>query len=292
MRPQFHFILHLAYDFLFMTHVVKRFNPILIMAKGGLEDGKSTPGRKKKSKDPKVMRMKYARKFNPNNRVEVRSSPRLPSVESPGDWQSIPCPSRQGHELSQDQIDNAIRAIYVLKGKGQLDVMSKVSELLDIHSNTLYTLWAEFKQTGMVPKSSRSRKRAVRMKLVGMEWCEPIRVEVERIRLVHRRAVEIPDIQRWLLDQHGISIGRDRLRYRMLKMGFIFSKTKKLTMKKEDARIRRLRQDYLKRRHEYDKVIEETSDRRKLLTEQGLLIPPDLREIVYIYLDESYVNRL
>jgi hypothetical protein len=45
-------------------------------------------------------------------------------------------------------------------------------------------------------------------------------------------------------------------------MGFMFSKTKKLTMKKEDARIRKLRLDYLKRCHEYDKLIEENNDRR------------------------------
>jgi len=62
-------------------------------------------------------------------------------------------------------------------------------------------------------------------------------------------------------------------------------------MKKEDVRIRKLRLDYLKRRHEYDKLIEENNDRRNLLMERGLPVPPDLREIVYIYLDESYVNR-
>jgi len=256
--------------------------------------GKNKAGRPSKMSTPLAKNLRKANVVNPRHAGNIRRSTREIAVEkreSPGDWQSIPIVRRQGHELSQDQIDSAIRALQIMKHEGQLDVVSKVSKLLDIHPNTLYTLWAEFKRTKVVPKSSRSNKRAVRMKFVGMKFFELIRIEVERMRLVHKRCVELPDIQRWLLDKHGISIGRDRLRFRMRKMGFMFSKTKKLTMKKEDARIRKLRLDYLKRRHEYDKLIEENNDRRNLLMERGLPVPPDLREIVYIYLDESYVNR-
>ena len=75
----------------------------------------------------------------------------------------------------------------------------------------------------------------------------------------------------------------------MQKMGFVFSKTKQLTLKKEDARIRKLRQDYLKQRHEYDKLIAENKARIALYRSQDMAL--DFKEIVYIYLDESYVNR-
>jgi hypothetical protein len=56
------------------------------------------------------------------------------------------------------------------------------------------------------------------------------------------------------------------------------------------ARIRKLRQDRLKRRHEYDKIIKGNNDRYNLLRNENL--PLDgLKDIVYIYLDESFVNR-
>ena len=62
-------------------------------------------------------------------------------------------------------------------------------------------------------------------------------------------------------------------------------------MMKEDARIRKLRMDYLKRRHEYDKLIKENNERYSLLKEQGLKFPVGMKEMIYVYLDESYVNR-
>jgi len=54
-----------------------------------------------------------------------------------------------------------------------------------------------------------------------------------------------------------------------------------------------LRQDYLKNRHEYDKLIEENKEvvaRMAMLRENNYPITD--KQICYIYLDESYVNRL
>jgi hypothetical protein len=146
-------------------------------------------------------------------------------------------------------------------------------------------------RTEKIPPTSVGKIRAIRMKFVGMEWADPLRELIESIRLKEQRAVDLPDIQKWLLEKHNISIGRSRLRYRLNKMGFIFSKTHKLTMKKEDARIRQLRMDYLKHRHEYDKLIKENNERYSLLKEQGLEFPEGMKEMIYVYLDESYVNR-
>ena len=257
-------------------------------------------GGTKKAGRPSKMSKKKAKQFakavsnNPKNSGLERSSDRLylqKKSENPELWKSIPCPTRRGHELSQDQIDCAIRTIYVMKEDNESDVFEKVSRYLDIGTKTLYKLWRDFVRHGKVPNSFRGTKRAVRMKLVSMEWFEPIREEIERLRLKEKRAVELPDIQKWLLEMHDIAISRSRLRYRLFKMGFIFSKTHKLTMKKEEARIRKLRQDYLKHRHEYDKIIKDNNERYYLLKEKNLEIPEGMMEIIYIYLDESYVNR-
>jgi hypothetical protein len=62
------------------------------------------------------------------------------------------------------------------------------------------------------------------MKFVAMEWFEPMRIEAERIRLIEKRAVELLDTQKWILDEHNITTGRSRLRYRVIKMGFQFTK--------------------------------------------------------------------
>ena len=57
--------------------------------------------------------------------------------------------------------------------------------------------------------------RRVRMKFVAMEWFEPMLIEAERIRLIEKRVVELLGIQKWILDEHSITIGRSRLRYRV-----------------------------------------------------------------------------
>jgi hypothetical protein len=169
-------------------------------------------------------------------------------------------------------------------------VMERACSFLGIGKEKLYELWNDFIETGEVPHSLRGRKRQVRMKLVSLEWMRPIQEEMERIRLEENRAVEAPDILKWLKEKHDITITGYQLRYRLDKMGFVFSKGGKLTTKKEDPRYRKLRQDYLKRRHEYDKLIKDNNDRYYLLKQQGLDLD-GMKEIVYIYLDESYVNR-
>jgi hypothetical protein len=42
-------------------------------------------------------------------------------------------------------------------------------------------------------------------------------------------------------------------------MRFVYSKRRKLTLIKEEPRITKIRQDYLKLRHEYHKIIEENN---------------------------------
>ena len=146
-------------------------------------------------------------------------------------------PERGGRLLSQDQIYAAVRSIYKMKECGDEDVFSRVSDMHGIGISKLYELWNEYVRTEKMPEPAPSRRMSC-MELVGMEWFETIRAEVERMRLENRKAVEVPDIQKFLVESHGISIGRVRLCYRLHKMGFMFGKTKKLVMKKEEPRIR------------------------------------------------------
>ena len=137
-------------------------------------------------------------------------------MEDPGLWKSIALPERRGRILSEDQIYAAVRSIYKMKQRGEEDIFSRLSDMHGIGLRKLYELWNEYLRTEKMPEPAPSRRMS-RMELVGMEWFEIIRVEVERIRVEDRKAVEIPDIQKFLVETHGISIGRGRLAYRPAK---------------------------------------------------------------------------
>ena len=187
--------------------------------------------------------------------------------------------------LSPDQIGAARRLIYTLKKKKNVkDVFKLASEGLDIHVNTLYKIRGNFSKEGKVLCSFKGTIRTVRMKFVAMEWFEPMRIEAERIRLIEKRVVELLNIQIWILDEHNITIGRSRLRYRVsIKDGVSIYEIAYTFFK---ARIRKLRQDCLKRRHWYDKIIKGNRDRYNLFRKENLPLD-DLKDIVYINLNEK-----
>ena len=189
------------------------------MSGGRPKDNGKKVGRKKKLSKSKSKSMKKANKANPRHQPEIRTSKRLHEVkiaENPDFWKDIEPPSRQGHVLSQDQIDAAVRTIYMMKlANENLYIFERASKYLDISDKTLHSLWNDNIRRGKVPITRRTVKRAVRMKLVGLEWFEPIREYIENVRLHEQRCVELPDIQKFLCEKHDISIGRSRLRYRM-----------------------------------------------------------------------------
>ena len=158
---------------------------------------KMTGGRPKKSKG-KAKRIAKACKANRRHQPELRRLERQFSEkksENPDFWKELPKPTRNGHVLSQDQIDAAIRMIYTLKEKNTKVVFNLVSEGLDIHVSTHYKIRGNFIKEGKVPCLFKGRTRAVRIKFVAMEWFEPMRIEAERIRLIEKRIVELLDIQ-------------------------------------------------------------------------------------------------
>ena len=163
----------------------------------------------------KASQLNRANKANPRHEkakeAKRRRSDRIYEEKKADDSQfftSHPCPERQGHNLSQDQIDTAIRLVYTMKEEKETQVIQRASRYLDIGVKTLYNLWRNFLKTGVVPHSLRGQKRKVMMKLVSMEWMRPIQEEMERIRLKVGRAVEMPDIIKWLQETHDITISR------------------------------------------------------------------------------------
>jgi hypothetical protein len=148
--------------------------------------GKNKGGGRRKTPKHKAKLIANAREHNTRNmkanEAKKRRSERifeLKKTETPQFWKSYPCPERQGQNLSQDQIDTAIRLIYKMREEGQPEVMERASNYLDISDKTLYILWRSYLKTGVVPHSLRGQKRKVRMKLVSIEWVRPIQEEME-----------------------------------------------------------------------------------------------------------------
>jgi hypothetical protein len=117
---------------------------------------KKKPWPSPKISEGKAKRIAKACKANRRHQPELRRLERQFSEkksENPDFWKELPEPTRNGHVLSQDQIDAAIRMIYTLKEKNTKDVFNLVSEGLDIHVNTLYKIWENFIKEGKVPCS-------------------------------------------------------------------------------------------------------------------------------------------
>ena len=186
------------------------------------------------------MSRKQAKQFtqvlsnNPNHSGVKRCSHclfRLKRSEILELWMSIPRPVRQGHDLCQDQMNRAIRTIYMMKEDNDSEILRNGLQIFRYWHITLCKIWRKFLRDKRVPISFKGRERAARIKLVSMEWFEPIREEVDRLRWKEKRAVGLADIQKWLLETHDITISRGRLPYCLYRIRFIFPKTFKLTMK-------------------------------------------------------------
>lgn len=92
-----------------------------------------------------------------------------------------------------------------------------------------------------------------------------------------------------------MNVTRHELRYFLLKMGFKFGRMKELCLRKENEQNSRKRGIYLKRRAEWMHAIEE---RKREIAEWDRemevghhQIRPRPRELLFLYLNESYVNK-
>ena len=76
--------------------------------------------------DPRHKKAKEAKKRCSERIFEVKKT------ENPQFWTSYPCPERQGHHLSQDQIDIAIRVVYKMREANEPAVMERACSFLGI----------------------------------------------------------------------------------------------------------------------------------------------------------------
>jgi hypothetical protein len=58
-------------------------------------------------------------------------------------------------------------------------------------------------------------------------YYEPLRAEVRRLRIITGKAVEVPDLQKFLIEKHNCKIERGALTHAMRRMGFKFAKANK-----------------------------------------------------------------
>jgi hypothetical protein len=172
------------------------------------------------------------------------------------------------------------------------DVFGRAETYLGIGHSKLRELWSDYVAVGgkVLPLSNRNCSQKERLRRIGKEWFGPIREEIFRIRMEEGRAVEVPTLIKWFNNTHQIIVNQSDLRYRLKKMGFLFGKMRKLCLRREADDVTLKRRLYLKKRLDLNGVIDENCRIRKEWIENRN-IGPVIREIIYIYLDESYVNR-
>lgn len=172
------------------------------------------------------------------------------------------------------------------------DVFGRAEEYLDIGHTKLRSLWEDFVAVKgkVLPPSFKDIAPQNRIKKIGKEWFGVIREEIFRIRMEEGRAVEVPTLIKWFRDTHNIIVTKREMTYRLKKMGFLFGKMRKLCLRRESNDITNKRRLYLKKRKELNILIEENKKKREdWIANQR--IGPVIRELIYVYLDESYVNR-
>lgn len=210
----------------------------------------------------------------------------------------LPLPKRENAILTEDAIAIAIRVVLILeKEKAEHHVVSttgvieQASEYLGIGQTKLRELFKTYSamQGKVLPLSAKQQgPRELRGRLRN-EWFGPLRDEISRIRLVVGKPVELPDLLKWFRETHQMVVKRKELYYALKRMGFVFGRTKKLTLLRESERITHLRRQYLQRRVLQD---EEIRQRKMSMVDHSEGVEgPNQRILCYLYLDESYCNR-
>lgn len=210
----------------------------------------------------------------------------------------LPTPVRSGRILSNEVISLAVRVVVKLsdeKDRGKTvstnGVIERASDYLDIGPSKLRELrdmYVAVNGTALPMVQAASGPKKMRAK-IGNEWFGPLREEISRVRMDVGKAVEIPHVIQWFRDVHQMTVTRIQVYHSLKKMGFLFGKTKKLLLRRESDRITALRREYLKSRLSHDAII--AKRRLGFVNHAEGIEGPNERQICYLYLDESYVNR-
>ena len=175
------------------------------------------------------------------------------------------------------------------------DPFARAVTYAGVSETTLRETWRRYEALRAVPPPlQNSRGFAARTHVGGVTKADMplLRAEVQRMRLEDGHAVEVPDIQKWFVRVRGKHVPRRTLYYNLKRLGFVFGKTHKLCVHKESPRVTELRRQYLRNRMEWDKRIEARLAEAEHLAEGDEVVEgPRQRRLVYVYLDESYVNR-
>ena len=216
---------------------------------------------------------------------------------SPMDMHEVLLPQREGRVLTQSEIMNAIRVIIILKREKQDKVLSgclmeRASLFTDISKKKLHELWNDYEKSGFttIPPAYLSGTKSDRLKRIGREWIGPIREKMLNVRMKEGKAVEIPDLVKWFRDEHNLEVKSSELRYRLIKYGFKFGKLKKVCLRREATDVTRKRREFLATRKYYNFLILQ-NDREIKSWLDNKCIGPCIRRLMYVYTDESYVNK-
>lgn len=137
--------------------------------------------------------------------------------------------------------------------------------LLGISKSAAYEYYNHFKQTGQILGKGETREH---VQAISREEAPKLREYVHELRTKKQHAVELPDIQKWLAKTFNKTISPSRLWHSLKKLGFVFGRTRKFTIRKELPEYMQKVLGYLDAKDKYT-----------------------AEEYVFVYLDESYVNK-
>jgi hypothetical protein len=176
----------------------------------------------------------------PGTRTGARSGTTpLPTIEE--------LPERESFVLSQEMICVSLRALSVClienfeAEKSKQDAYSRASLYTGVSVKQLEVLWKQWNDAGRreLPPSLLGAGRAAKTTALARMFLQPLRAEVRRIRIKEGRAVEVPMLEKWLLEVHHYKIARGPLTYALHKMGFKFAKTHPLQVRSSSSLLLR-----------------------------------------------------
>lgn len=205
-----------------------------------------------------------------------------------------PPPRNSGERLTNADIMIGLRVVHACLEEAHARVpvtpayaFERASVYTGIGRTKLIELWGEYADTGgrRLPLV-RDGKNGARAQQVPRELIPELKEFVHHLRVVKGKVVEVPDIVRWLRDSHGILVSRENLRKTMHRAGFVWGRTHKIAIRREDPRVVAKRNEYLCAMHAIDNEIAA----RSADINNAALVGPRRRQLIKVFVDESYAN--
>jgi len=149
-------------------------------------------------------------------------------------------PVRDNHVLSQDMVNLCLRLVSLLHSENKAGptvstagAAERCAQYTGVSVSQIRQLWADWHavERRALPVSLLGAGRIGKVSELAREFFAPLRAEVRRMRIENGRAVEVPMLQKWLLDKHHLVIERQPLTHALHGMGFVFGKLHKLQVR-------------------------------------------------------------